>query len=198
MGQTGQPEEKRISKADSEQDGELDGMTKAMVERPQSVFTFSAHLLNGSEIGLEAFRGHVLLIVNTASQCGFTPQYAELEALYCRYRERGFDVLGFPSNQFGKQEPGAADEIRTFCATRYGISFPLFDKIDVNGPKAHPLYRFLKREKSGLFGFLTGGRIPWNFTKFLTRRSGEVAGRYAPSTRPSTLAPVIEQLLDAS
>lgn len=193
MGQTGQPEEERISKASAVQDGTIEA-----TERPLSVFSFSAPLLNGPVVSLEAFRGRVLLIVNTASECGFTPQYAELETLYRRYRERGFEVLGFPSNQFGAQEPGTADMIRTFCKSRYGISFPVFDKIDVNGPNAHPLYRFLKREKSGLFGFLTGGRIKWNFTKFLIRRTGQVAERYAPSTRPLTVAPVIEQLLNTS
>ncbi|HEY1647934.1 MAG TPA: glutathione peroxidase [Terracidiphilus sp.] len=167
-----------------------------MVERPRSVFAFSATLLNGQTVGLEEFRWQVLLIVNTASQCGFTPQYAGLEALYRRYRERGLQVLGFPSNQFGGQEPGAAVEIAAFCATRYDVSFPLFAKIDVNGKDAHPLYRFLKREKSGSLGLFTRGRVTWNFTKFLTRRSGEVAARYAPSTRPEKLAPAIERLLD--
>jgi glutathione peroxidase len=145
---------------------------------------------------VEEFRGRVLLIVNTASQCGFTPQYAGLETLYRTHRQRGFAVLGFPSNQFGGQEPGTAEQIGEFCTSRYGISFPLFGKIDVNGPQAHPLYRFLKKEKPGMLGFLTGGRVAWNFTKFLVRRSGEVAGRYAPSTRPESLPPAIERLLD--
>jgi glutathione peroxidase len=167
-----------------------------MVEQARSVFEFSAALLDGRTIGLEEFRGQVLLIVNTASQCGFTPQYAGLEALHRTYREHGLRVLGFPSNQFGAQEPGTAAEIGAFCETRYGVSFPLFAKIDVNGPNAHPLYRFLKRERPGILGFLTGGRIAWNFTKFLARRNGQVAERYSPSTRPESLAPAIERLLD--
>jgi glutathione peroxidase len=166
-----------------------------MGERVQSVFAFSATLLNGPTISLDEFRGKVLLIVNTASRCGFTPQYAGLEALYQTYRDRGFAVLGFPSNQFGRQEPGTADEIASFCTLNYGASFPLFAKIDVNGPRAHPLYRLLKQERPGLFGFLTGGRVNWNFTKFLVRRSGAVAERYSPSTRPEALSPAIESLL---
>jgi glutathione peroxidase len=171
-------------------------MVEAAMERARSAFGFSAALLDGRTISLEEFHGQVLLIVNTASRCGFTPQYAGLEALCRRYRGHGLEVLGFPSNQFGGQEPGAADEIRTFCASQYGVSFPLFAKIDVNGANAHPLYRFLKREKPGVFGFFTGGRVMWNFTKFLIRRSGEVAGRYSPSTQPERLAPAIERLLD--
>jgi glutathione peroxidase len=166
------------------------------VEQARSVFGFSAALLDGRTISLEEFRGQVLLIVNTASRCGFTPQYAGLEALYRRYNERGLQVLGYPSNQFGGQEPGTAAEIGAFCASQYGISFPLFAKIDVNGPNAHPLYRFLKKEKPGMFGLLTGGRVAWNFTKFLVRRSGEVARRYSPSTRPERLSAAIERLLD--
>ena len=162
---------------------------------PRSVFDYSATLLDGRTASLGEFRGRVLLIVNTASQCGFTPQYAGLEALYGRYRERGFAVLGFPSNQFSRQEPGTADEIGAFCQREYGISFPLFAKIDVNGPRAHPLYGFLKREKRGLLGFLSGGRISWNFTKFLVRRSGRVAARFSPATSPETLAGPIEELL---
>jgi glutathione peroxidase len=166
----------------------------------RSVFDFSAELLNerdidGRTLALEEFRGQVLLIVNTASRCGFTPQYAELEGLYEKYRERGFAVLGFPSNQFGRQEPGTAAEIGDFCRKNYSVSFPLFAKVEVNGPGAHPLYRFLKREKGGSFGFLTGGRIAWNFTKFLVRRSGQVAARYSPATRPLRLDGAIEELL---
>jgi glutathione peroxidase len=168
-----------------------------MGEPAQSVFDFSAELLDGRTLDLAQFRGRVLLIVNTASRCGFTPQYAGLEALYQTYRERGLEVLGFPSNQFGSQEPGTGAEIGAFCGKNYGISFPLFAKIDVNGPRAHPLYRFLKQEKPGKFGFLTGGRISWNFTKFLTGRTGRVVERYAPSTRPGSLAAAIEQQLAA-
>lgn len=166
-----------------------------MDEPVQSAFAFTASRLDGRTIPLEEYRGHVLLIVNTASLCGFTPQYAGLERLYRDYRERGLVVLGFPSNQFGRQEPGAAAEIGAFCEKNYGISFPVFAKIDVNGPNAHPLYRFLKIERPGTFGFLTGGRISWNFTKFLVNRAGRVAGRYSPSTAPEKLRPEIEKLL---
>jgi glutathione peroxidase len=160
-----------------------------------SVFDFSAELLDGSAVALEAFRGKVLLIVNTASRCGFTPQYAGLEELYRRYRDRGFAVLGFPSNQFGRQEPGSAAEIGAFCRGNYDVTFPLFSKIEVNGPRAHPLYRFLRRQKPGAFGFLLRGRIAWNFTKFLVTRSGGVAARFAPATPPASLAAAIEKAL---
>jgi glutathione peroxidase len=166
-----------------------------MDEPERSVFAFSAESLDGRAIRLEEFRGRVLLIANTASQCGFTPQYTGLEALYREYRERGLVVLGFPSNQFGRQEPGTAAEIGAFCERNYGVSFPLFAKIDVNGPNAHPLYRFLKKQQPGSFGFLTGGRISWNFAKFLVDRAGRVAARYSPATRPETLRPAIERLL---
>ncbi|MGA7343454.1 MAG: glutathione peroxidase [Terracidiphilus sp.] len=162
----------------------------------QSVYEFSAELLSGRSIGIEEFRGRVLLIVNTASRCGFTPQYAGLEALYRGYRERGLEVLGFPSNQFGGQEPGSAAEIGAFCEREYGVSFPIFAKIEVNGAHAHPLYRFLKRARPGRLGFLTGGRISWNFTKFLIGRTGKVEGRYSPPTRPESLAAAIEGLLE--
>jgi glutathione peroxidase len=161
----------------------------------QSVYEFSATLLDGREARLEEFRGQVLLIVNTASQCGFTPQYAGLETLYRKYADRGFVALGFPCNQFGKQEPGNAGEIGQFCARNFGVTFPLFSKIEVNGPHAHPLYRFLKRQKQGGLGWLTGGRIGWNFTKFLVGRDGAVAGRFAPSTRPESIQPAVERLL---
>jgi glutathione peroxidase len=167
-----------------------------MSESERPVFGFSAELLDGRAVSLEEFRGHVLLIANTASLCGFTPQYAGLEALYRDYRERGLVVLGFPSNQFGRQEPGAAAEIGAFCERNYGVSFPLFAKIDVNGPNGHPLYRFLKRQQPGALGFLTGGRISWNFAKFLCDRAGRVVARYSPSTPPDTLRPSIERLLD--
>jgi glutathione peroxidase len=169
----------------------------------QTVYEFSAPLLaalRGPDSGrqlqsLAAFRGRVLLIVNTASRCGFTPQYAGLEALYRAYRDRGFEVLGFPSNQFGAQEPGTEAEIGAFCERNYGVSFPLFAKIEVNGPNAHPLYCFLKREKPGLFGIFGGGAIRWNFTKFLVDRRGKVVGRFGPAKEPRTLAGAIERLL---
>jgi len=161
----------------------------------QTVFEFSAPLLNGREQSLAEFSGQVLLIVNTASKCGFTPQYAALESLYQTYRNRGFAVLGFPSNQFGAQEPGSAEEIAALCETRFGVTFPLFAKIDVNGPGAHPLYRFLRREKPGLLGMFGSGAIRWNFTKFLVHRSGVVAARFGPARKPEKLAGEIERLL---
>ncbi len=145
----------------------------------------------------EEFRGKVLLIVNTASKCGFTPQYAGLEELYRTYRNRGFQVLGFPCNQFGRQEPGSAEEIGAFCEKNYGVSFPIFGKIDVNGADAHPLYRFLKQSKPGTLGFLIGGSIRWNFTKFLIDRQGRVAERFGPSKAPKAMAAKIEELLGA-
>ena len=138
----------------------------------QTVYPFGARLLDGEALGLPEFRGQVLLIVNTASKCGFTPQYAGLEMLYRRFRERGFAVLGFPSNQFGAQEPGTEAEIGAFCEKNFGVSFPMFAKIDVNGANAHPLYKFLRQQKPGLFGFLDRGAIRWNFTKFLVRPAG--------------------------
>lgn len=161
----------------------------------QSVYDFSATLLDGREVRLEEFRGQVLLIVNTASQCGFTPQYAGLETLYRACMDRGFVTLAFPCNQFGRQEPGGADEIGQFCSRNFGVSFPVFSKIDVNGPQAHPLYSFLKKQKRGTLGWLTGGRIGWNFTKFLVGRDGAVAARFAPSTRPESIQPAVERLL---
>ena len=164
-----------------------------MEESAKTIYGFSAVLLDGRPVSLDKFRGRVLLIVNTASKCGFTPQYAGLEELYRTYRERGFEVLGFPCNQFGGQEPGPEAEIGAFCETHYGVSFPLFAKIDVNGPHAHPLYRFLKESKPGIFGT---EKIKWNFTKFLIDRNGSVARRFGPATKPKTLAVTIEGLLD--
>jgi len=166
-----------------------------MVETSQSVFAFSAETLDGRQASLGEFAGKVLLIVNTASQCGFTPQYAGLEKLYRTYKGRGLEVLGFPCNQFGAQEPGSEAEIGAFCQQNYGVSFPMFAKIDVNGEKAHPLYRFLKKEKPGLLGPLGGGAIKWNFTKFLVDRDGKVVARYASTTKPDSLAKDIEKLL---
>ncbi len=155
------------------------------------IYDFSAKSLAGEETPLKQFEGKVLLVVNTASACGFTPQYKGLEALQQKYAERGFSVLGFPCTQFGRQEPGTAVEIEEFCATNYAVSFPMFDKIEVNGNNAHPLYQYLRREKSGLLG----SAIKWNFTKFLVDRSGKVVGRYAPTTTPEQLTRDIEALL---
>jgi len=167
-------------------------------EPVQTVYDFSATLLNGPTLSLEEFRGRVLLIVNTASQCGFTTQYAGLEELYRAYKNRGFAVLGFPCNQFGAQEPGAAEEIGVFCQKNFGVSFPLFAKIDVNGPQAHPLYGFLKKKKPGILGIFGARGIKWNFTKFLVDRKGNVMARYGPSTRPKALAAAIEGLLGSA
>lgn len=161
----------------------------------QTVYDYSAPLLDGQEQSLAQFRGQVLLIVNTASKCGFTPQYAGLEALYQTYRDRGFAVLAFPSNQFGEQEPGSAAEIATFCKSRFTVTFPVFAKIEVNGPAAHPLYRLLKREQPGLLGVFGSGNIRWNFTKFLVDRNGRVTARYGPARKPEKLAGAIERLL---
>ncbi|MGJ4943203.1 glutathione peroxidase [Bradyrhizobium sp. HKCCYLS1011] len=156
-----------------------------------SIYDFTATSLGGEEVPLKRFEGQVLLIVNTASACGFTPQYRGLEALYREYLSRGFAVLGFPCNQFGAQEPGSAAEIGAFCAGKYDVTFPLFAKIDVNGSAAHPLFKFLKREKRGLLG----AAIKWNFTKFLVDREGCVVARYAPTTKPEALKKQIEALL---
>lgn len=162
----------------------------------ESVFDFEAETLDRTPKKLADFRGKVLLVVNTASQCGFTPQYAGLEKLYERYKDRGLVILGFPCNQFGAQEPGSAAEIGAFCQKNYGVSFPMFAKIEVNGASTHPLYRYLKKEKPGILGPLDGGAIKWNFTKFLVNRLGQVVARYAPSTKPLSLAGDIEKLLN--
>ena len=156
------------------------------------VYDFEASTLNGEPAPLSDYRGRVLLIVNTASKCGFTPQYAGLEALHRKYDSRGLTVLGFPCNQFGQQEPGDATEIANFCSLTYDVTFPMMSKIDVNGPQAHPLYRHLKQEKRGLLG---SEAIKWNFTKFLVDRNGKVAGRFAPTDKPAALEGAIEALL---
>ena len=157
-----------------------------------TVYDFTASALDGHAVPLSDYRGKVLLIVNTASKCGFTPQYEGLEALNKRYADKGLVVLGFPCNQFGAQEPGNADEIASFCSLTYDVTFPMFAKIDVNGPAAHPLYAFLKHEKKGLLG---SEGIKWNFTKFLVGRDGEVVERFAPTTKPEDLSSSIEKLL---
>jgi glutathione peroxidase len=157
-----------------------------------SIYDFTATRLDGSRERLSAYRGQVLLIVNTASECGFTPQYAGLEALYEKMREDGLTVLGFPCNQFGSQEPGGSVEIGAFCEKNYGVSFPMFEKIDVNGPHAHPLYKYLKDAKPGLLGTEA---IKWNFTKFLIGRDGEPVARYAPQTKPEELEKPVRALL---
>jgi glutathione peroxidase len=163
-----------------------------MAESAGTVYEFSAPLLDGRTVSLEEFAGRVLLIVNTASKCGFTPQYAGLEQLSKTFKGQGLEVLGFPCNQFGEQEPGTAEEIGAFCERNFGVSFPIFAKIDVNGPNAHPLYQYLKSAKSGIFGTEA---IKWNFTKFLVDRHGGVVERFGPSTEPQALAGPIEELL---
>ncbi|MEI9931931.1 MAG: glutathione peroxidase [Rhizomicrobium sp.] len=157
-----------------------------------SVYDFTAQTLQGKEVSLAEYRGQVLLIVNTASKCGFTPQYEGLEKLYEELHPKGFAILGFPCNQFGSQEPGSADDIGQFCQVNYGVSFPMFAKIDVNGAKAHPLYKFLTHEKRGILGT---SNIKWNFTKFLIGRAGNVVARYGSMTKPEDIKPAIEKLL---
>ncbi len=157
-----------------------------------SAYDFAVTAIDGRPQPLEAFRGKTLLIVNVASACGFTPQYAGLEALYRKFKDRGFAVLGFPCDQFGHQEPGTEAEIQTFCKLTYDVTFPLFSKIDVNGANAHPLFQFLKSEKKGVLGTEA---IKWNFTKFLVNANGEVAKRYGSSDAPEKIAPDIEKLL---
>ncbi|HEY3600134.1 MAG TPA: glutathione peroxidase [Paraburkholderia sp.] len=157
-----------------------------------SIYSFSVRTLGGEAITLERYRGKPMLIVNTASECGFTPQYAGLQDLHEHYGARGLAVLGFPCNQFGKQEPGDAEQIGSFCEKNYGVSFQMFDKIDVNGASAHPLYKFLTEEAPGLLGFEA---IKWNFTKFLVDRDGNVVKRYAPVTKPEAITEDIERLL---
>ncbi len=152
---------------------------------------FSATTLDGAPQDLSAYAGQVVLVVNTASQCGFTPQYAGLEELWQRYRDQGLVVLGFPCDQFGGQEPGSEEEIGAFCQKNYGVTFPMFAKIEVNGDDAHPLWQWLRSEKGGLLG----DRIKWNFTKFLVGRDGQVVKRYAPTTEPASLAGDIEAAL---
>jgi glutathione peroxidase len=157
-----------------------------------SIYDFSAKTLDGREISMRDFEGKVLLIVNTASKCGFTPQYAGLEALHKRYGPKGFAVLGFPCNQFGAQEPGDASEIADFCKLTYDVDFPLFAKVDVNGDTAHPLFQMLKKQAPGLLGMES---IKWNFTKFLVDSEGQVQERFAPTTKPEALGGQIEKLL---
>jgi glutathione peroxidase len=157
-----------------------------------TVMDFSATLSNGNEVALGDYAGKVLLIVNTASKCGFTPQYTGLESLQKTYSANGFSVLAFPCNQFGGQEPGTEQEIESFCDLNYQTSFPLFSKIEVNGASSHPLFTHLKSEAPGVLG---SKRIKWNFTKFLVNQQGQVVKRYAPSTKPEAIAKDIEALL---
>jgi len=157
-----------------------------------NIYDFQCATGSGDQRTLEDFRGKVVLIVNTASKCGFTPQFEGLEALYEKYRDQGLEILGFPCNQFGKQDPGSNDEISEFCQLNYGVSFPMFGKIEVNGSAADPLYKHLKQEAPGALG--TRG-IKWNFTKFLVNREGEVLKRFAPATTPAQIEQEIKTLL---
>jgi glutathione peroxidase len=157
-----------------------------------SIYDFSARTLDGASVSLGDYKGRTLLIVNVASKCGLTPQYEGLEALYRQFASKGLVVLGFPSNQFGHQEPGDSTEIRNFCSINFDVTFPLFAKIDVNGGDADPLYKFLKREARGIFGT---ERIKWNFTKFLVDSQGRVRRRYAPTAKPSSIENAISALL---
>jgi len=157
-----------------------------------SVYDFTAETISGEKLSLGTFKGQVLLIVNTASACGFTPQYESLQALHQRLVPRGFAVLGFPCNQFGHQEPGDSRDIATFCSQTYAVTFPLFAKIDVNGANAHPLYAYLTGEQPGFLGLKA---IKWNFTKFIVDRYGKVVARYGSMTKPEALAKKIESLL---
>ena len=157
-----------------------------------SVYDFEAKTIDGKQQKLDKFKGKALLVVNVASKCGFTPQYKGLEEIYRKYKSRGFEILGFPCDQFGHQEPGDEAEIKNFCSTRYDVSFPMFAKIEVNGDQAHPLYQYLKHEKPGVLGT---EKIKWNFTKFLVDKAGQVTERYAPTDTPATIAKDLEKVL---
>ena len=158
----------------------------------ETIYSFSAKDIKGHEVSMDDYRGKVLLIVNTASKCGFTPQFEGLQSLHEELGERGFEVLGFPCNQFMNQDPGNDDAISQFCSLNYGVSFPMFAKIEVNGDGTHPLFRFLKREAKGLMG---SEKVKWNFTKFLVNREGQVVRRYAPTAKPADIRADIEKLL---
>jgi len=156
-----------------------------------NIYDFKANKMYGQEVSMEEYKGKVVVIVNTASKCGFTPQFKELEEMYKEYKEQGFEILGFPCNQFKSQDPASNEEINNFCQLNYGVTFTMFEKIDVNGEDAHPLYKFLQNEAKGILG----GKIKWNFTKFLINRDGEVIERYAPATAPIKMKKDIEKLL---
>lgn len=157
-----------------------------------SIYSFKVKSIDGQEKSLEDYRGKAMLIVNVASKCGFTPQYQGLEKLYQKFKDQGFVILGFPCNQFGGQEPGSEHEIKEFCSVNYGVSFPIFEKIKVNGPGSHALYEFLKKEAKGIMGTEA---IKWNFTKFLVDQNGKVLERLAPAVTPEKIEPKIKKLL---
>lgn len=180
-----------------------------------SIYDFKVKSIDGDEVDLHEYEGKVLLIVNTASKCGFTPQYEELEEVYKKYNSKDFEILGFPSNQFAEQEPGSSSDIKSFCSINYGVTFPLFEKTEVRGDNVHPLFKLLtekapfkgfeldKESGKGLYGFISanlpdlipGDSIKWNFTKFLIDKSGNVIGRYEPTVTPKEIIPDIEKLL---
>lgn len=162
-----------------------------MKEHIMSFYSFTANNIEGHEVSMRDFEGKVVIVVNTASECGLTPQFESLEKLYQEYKDRGLVILGFPCNQFGSQDPGSDGEILGFCQRNYGVSFPMFSKIDVNGETAHPLYKFLKEEQKGLLG----SAIKWNFSKFLIDREGNVVERFAPTTEPEDMREAIEKLI---
>jgi len=166
--------------------------TSAKEPAMQSIYEFNVKTIDGKETTLAPYRDKVMLIVNVASKCGYTPQYEGLEALYQKYKEKGFVVLGFPSNQFANQEPGTEEEIQQFCRINFGVTFPMFSKIEVNGENAHPLYVYLKSEQPGILGTEA---IKWNFTKFLIDREGKVTARFGSSTKPNEIEEEIEKLL---
>jgi glutathione peroxidase len=173
----------------------LDDPVNNRVRREEmNFFDFSFKRLDGTQASLSEYRGQVILAVNVASQCGFTPQYKELQELYSQYKDKGFTVIGFPCDQFGHQEPGNASEIQSFCERNFGVTFPLSEKIEVNGKNAHPIFQYLVKS---LPGFLGLKRIKWNFTKFLVARNGEPLARYAPTVKPASLKSVIENALSA-
>lgn len=155
-------------------------------------YEFEATNLRGQKVSMSDYKGKVVLVVNTASKCSFTPQYGGLESLYKKYKAQGLEILGFPCNQFGKQEPGGSSDIQEFCQVNYGVSFPMFEKIDVNGENTHPLYSYLKSEKGGLFG----NNIKWNFTKFLIDKNGKVVKRYGPIVKPQAIEGKIRSILE--
>ncbi|MFD0827874.1 glutathione peroxidase [Neobacillus sp. M.A.Huq-85] len=157
-----------------------------------AIYEFNAKTIDGADVSLEQFRGKVLLVVNTASKCGFTPQFNELQQIYEKYKDKGFAVLGFPCNQFMNQEPANEEEIKSFCELNYGVTFPMFAKVDVNGSQAHPLFNYLASQAPGVMG---SKAIKWNFTKFLVDQTGNVHKRYAPSTKPFEIVKDIEGLL---
>jgi len=154
-------------------------------------YDFKAELLNGKTVSMDQFKGKTVVVVNTASKCGLTPQYEGLENLYKKYQDKGLVVLGFPCNQFANQEAGSSDDIKEFCQVNYGVSFPMFSKIEVNGKNAHPLYKYLKSEKGGIFG----SNIKWNFTKFVIDKNGNPVKRFSPTTKPEKMDEYIQKLL---